>query len=60
MVTLKGIENINDIDLLIKSGYINNEAKLEKKGKNFESFGDSIDIAFLALSKKIGLFFNTS
>lgn len=44
--------NINDIDLIIKSGYINNEAKLEKVGKTFESFGDSIDIAFLSLSKK--------
>ena len=30
--------NINDIDLLIKSGYINNEAKLEKKGNAFEYF----------------------
>ena len=51
---IKGIDgaSINDIDLIIKSGYINNEAKLEKVGKTFESFGDSIDIAFLALRKK--------
>ncbi len=36
-------------------GSINNEAHLEKKKEGWESFGDSIDIAFLALGKKMGV-----
>lgn len=36
-------------------GMINNEATLEKQGKNWNFFGDTIDIAFLALSKKVGI-----
>lgn len=34
-------------------GVINNEASLEKKGRKWVSFGDTIDIAFLALGKKV-------
>ncbi len=34
-------------------GAINNEAHLEKKGNKWESFGDSIDIAFLSLAEKL-------
>ena len=44
------IENANYISLL---GMINNEALLENNKNKWESFGDSIDIAFLALSKKL-------
>lgn len=36
-------------------GSINNEARLEKKKDGWESHGDSIDIAFLALGKKMGV-----
>src|SRR5699024_6767638 len=46
---------IEDIVFLAQLGKINNEAKLEKvAGEKWESFGDSIDIAFLALAEKIG------
>ncbi len=34
-------------------GALNNEAHLEKKDDEWESFGDSIDIAFLSLAKKM-------
>lgn len=34
-------------------GAINNEAHLEKKQDKWESFGDSIDIAFLSLAEKL-------
>ncbi len=34
-------------------GFINNEAHLEKDGKEWNYFGDSIDIAFLSLAKKL-------
>lgn len=36
-------------------GSINNEASLEKEGKKFTMYGDSIDIAFLALGMKAGI-----
>lgn len=36
-------------------GVINNEATLEKKGRKWVSFGDTIDIAFLALGKKVNV-----
>ena len=45
------IENAKYISFL---GMINNEAMLEKNKNKWESFGDSIDIAFLALSRKLG------
>lgn len=36
-------------------GVINNEASLEHKGRKWISFGDTIDIAFLALGKKVNV-----
>ncbi len=45
------IENAKYISIL---GKINNEAMLEKNKNKWEYFGDSIDVAFLALSKKLG------
>lgn len=36
-------------------GYINNEAHLEKSKDKWEYFGDSIDIAFLSLAKKMNV-----
>ena len=44
------VENAKYISIL---GYINNEAMLEKNKGKWDSFGDSIDIAFLALSIKL-------
>lgn len=44
------IENAKYISFL---GYMNNEAVLEKEKGKWKSFGDSIDIAFLALSRKL-------
>ena len=44
------LEHASRIGLL---GAINNEAKLELKKNKWVSFGDSIDIAFLALAKKL-------
>lgn len=44
------IKNAEYIALL---GAINNEAHLEKKEDKWESFGDSIDIAFLSLAEKL-------
>ena len=36
-------------------GFINNEAHLEKSHKEWKFFGDSIDIAFLSLAKKMNV-----
>lgn len=36
-------------------GKMNNEAHLEKTGEDWNSFGDSIDIAFLSLAAKMGV-----
>ena len=44
------IEKAKEIALLAA---MNNEAHLNKKGKNWECFGDSIDIAFLSLAAKL-------
>ena len=46
------LENAKYISIL---GNINNEAMLEKNKKKWNSFGDSIDIAFIALSMKLGV-----
>ena len=46
------IENAKYISFL---GYINNEAVLEKNKNKWDYFGDSIDVAFLALSKKLNI-----
>ena len=45
------IENAKYISIL---GNINNEAMLEKNKNKWNCFGDSIDIAFIALSMKLG------
>ena len=46
------IEKAKELALL---GAINNEAHLEYKNGEWNSFGDSIDIAFLSLAKKLGI-----
>lgn len=45
--------DIKDAKYISKLGLYNNEAELEKKKHKWVSFGDSIDIAFLALSHKL-------
>lgn len=50
------IDNAKYISYL---GYINNEAVLEKEKGKFKSFGDSIDIAFLALARKLNVHENS-
>ena len=54
IVPLNGadIERARNISLL---GSINNEAFFEKKGKIYNMYGDSIDIAFLVLGKKANI-----
>ena len=39
---------------IAKLGALNNEAKLYKHNQEFKNFGDSIDVAFLALNMKAG------
>lgn len=46
------LEKVREIALL---GAINNEAHLEFKGNTWDSFGDSIDIAFLSLAAKLNI-----
>ena len=46
---------LEDASYLALLGAINNEAHLEHKNGKWESYGDSIDIAFLALAEKIGI-----
>ncbi|MGM9834264.1 MAG: cation-translocating P-type ATPase [Bacilli bacterium] len=48
-----GNANIMGAYMIGKLGTLNNEAVLSRTGKRFESFGDSIDIAFLALGLKL-------
>lgn len=45
--------NINSAKYIAMLGAINNEAHLEKINGKWESFGDSIDVAFLSLAKKL-------
>ena len=45
--------NIENAKYIAKLGYMNNEAVLEKNKGNWDYFGDSIDVAFLALYKKL-------
>ena len=47
--------NIENAKLIAKLGYFNNEAMLEKHGSAWENFGDSIDVAFLALARKLSV-----
>lgn len=44
--------NIEDAKYVSKLGVLNNEASLKKVKDGYEYFGDSIDIAFLALGQK--------
>lgn len=44
---------IENAKFISKLGALNNEAHLEKIKNNYEYFGDSIDIAFLALGMKL-------
>lgn len=48
-----GNADIEDAKYISKLGLYNNEASLEKRKSKWECFGDSIDIAFLALSHKL-------
>ena len=45
--------NIEEAKYISSLGVINNESMLEKQKGRWEKFGDSIDIAFLALGKKL-------
>ena len=48
-----GNANLDKAKEIALLGALNNEAHLEKKGDEWQSFGDSIDIAFLSLAKKM-------
>ena len=50
--SVKG-KNIDNAKYIASLGYINNEAKLERVNNRWERIGDSIDVAFLALSYKL-------
>ncbi len=51
--TIEGdLSAFDQVKMISKLGVLNNEAGLVKKNNRFESFGDSIDIAFLALGLK--------
>ncbi|HIS19055.1 MAG TPA: HAD-IC family P-type ATPase [Candidatus Coprovivens excrementavium] len=47
--------NLEDAKFIAFLGAMNNEAHLEKRNQNWESFGDSIDIAFLSLAAKLNI-----
>lgn len=53
--SVAALENakLEDAKFISELGAINNEAKLIKKKDEYKHFGDSIDIAFLALGKKL-------
>ncbi len=51
IITLENA-NIEDAKYISKLGVLNNEASLKKVKGDYEYFGDSIDIAFLALGQK--------
>ena len=46
---------LNEVEEIIKLGVINNESNLKKENNQWTSVGDSIDIAFLSLGKKISI-----
>lgn len=52
-VTPVGDASLEDAKYIAMLGKINNEAHLEKKNGKWESFGDSIDIAFLSVAEKL-------
>ena len=45
--------NIENAKYISRLGFINNEAMLEKNNGKWEYFGDSIDVAFLSLARKL-------
>ena len=47
--------NLEDAKFIAFLGAMNNEAHLEKRNQKWESFGDSIDIAFLSLAAKLNI-----
>ena len=55
LVTSTSQEDLNKAILIGILGVINNEALLEKRNHSWEYFGDSIDVAFLALGKKLNI-----
>ena len=54
---IKG-SDLSKLDTLIKESVYNNEANLEKVGKEWVSFGDTMDTALLALGYKYNLDIN--
>lgn len=50
-----GESNIANAKYISNLGVINNEAMLQKIKGKWDKFGDSIDIAFLALGRKLGV-----
>ncbi len=52
-ITCKEKNSLKLVEPIALFGMLNNEAHLEKTKEGFESYGDSIDIAFLALGKKL-------
>ena len=48
-----GDAKLEDAEEIAWLGFINNEAHLEKDRNEWKSFGDSIDIAFLSLARKM-------
>ena len=47
--------DLDNAKYIAELGKINNDALLEKEHKKWKTFGDSIDIAFLALAKKLNI-----
>lgn len=50
-----GDSNIANAKYIATLGVVNNESMLEKVKGKWDKFGDSIDIAFLALGRKLGI-----
>ena len=50
-----GDSNIANARYIATLGVVNNESMLEKVKGKWDKFGDSIDIAFLALGRKLGI-----
>ena len=48
-------ENFEYAEYISKLGFINNEAVFKKEINGYQIYGDSIDIAFLVLAKKLGV-----
>lgn len=54
--TISGVEdNKKELEYIATLGVINNESFLEERENSWDYFGDSIDIAFLALGEKVGV-----